>query len=160
VEGLARAARLIESREGRQWAALVQSSRVPRAEREALLAEASEGLGLPDEVARLVEALAARRQLRTIPAILARSSAVAAAAAEVAPVDVRTARPLDEAGLARLGELLTKTIGRPVRFDVKEDPGLLAGLVVRSGNRIWDGSLAGRLARARDAVAGAAAGEG
>ena len=65
---------------------------------------------------------------------------------------VRTARPLAEEVLSRIETVVGEVLRRPVRLVVQEDRGLLAGLVVRYGNKIWDGSLAGRVSRAAEAL--------
>ena len=156
VNALARAAAFFGTEDGRVAARVLQSSRIPAAERRALREEIAKALDLPREVAALVETLSAGRSLRSLRAVAARAAAAADAFTHVARVEVRTARELPEGVsqglLARIGSAMEKILRRPVRVDVSEAPGLLAGVVVRAGDRIWDGSLRGRMARSREAL--------
>jgi F-type H+-transporting ATPase subunit delta len=61
---------------------------------------------------------------------------------------VSTASPLTEAQLDRLTGILSRRYGRPVRLNVELDPGLIAGLSIRIGDEIIDGSLRSRLGEA------------
>ena len=58
---------------------------------------------------------------------------------------VATARPADEALQRVIAERLERVFGKPVRAHFRTDPALLGGLVVRSGDRVFDGSLRRRL---------------
>ena len=157
VAGLLRAASFFRSADGKQAEAILQSSRVPRAERESFLGELAETFGMTDEVRILVSELADLRSLRAIGIIARRAAAYADAEAESARAELRTARPIEEGTLARIRTGAEKLLGRGVRLEVKEDPSLLAGIVLKVGNRVWDGSLSGRLARARETLGRAAA---
>ena len=65
--------------------------------------------------------------------------------------EIATARPLDDARKADLARRLAA--GRPLEISYREDPGLLGGFVARVGERVYDGSVAGRLARLRRRLA-------
>ena len=45
----------------------------------------------------------------------------------------------------QLVERLTRVLGKEVRAHFRSDPGLLGGVVVRVGDRVYDGSLRRRL---------------
>lgn len=154
VDALARAAVFFGTEDGACATKVLQSSRIPVAERRTLREEIAKELDLPGEVTALVETLAAGRSLRSMRAVAGRAAAAADAFTDVARVEVRTAKELPEGVseglLARIGSAMEKILRRPVRIDISEDPGLLAGMVVRAGDRIWDGSLLGRMARSRE----------
>jgi F-type H+-transporting ATPase subunit delta len=57
--------------------------------------------------------------------------------------------PLSRDQERRLAETLTRIYRRPMSLQVEVDPDLLGGLMVRVGNEVIDGSVAGRLATAR-----------
>jgi F-type H+-transporting ATPase subunit delta len=156
VDALARAAQFFGTEDGALAADVLQSRLVPAAERRALREEIAKALELPREVAVFVETLSAGRALGVLPAVAARASSVADAFRDFARVEVRTARALPEDAsegiLKRIRAAMEKILRRPVRIDVSEDPGLLAGMVVRAGDRIWDGSLLGWMARSREAL--------
>ncbi len=67
--------------------------------------------------------------------------------------EIATARPLDDVRQAELARRLAA--GRPLEISYREDPGLLGGFVARVGERVYDGSVAGRLARLRRRLADA-----
>lgn len=72
-------------------------------------------------------------------------SAVAAELRERLTALVTTASPLSEAQLDRLTDILTRGYGRPVRLNVELDPALIAGLTIRIGDEIIDGTVRNRL---------------
>jgi len=60
-------------------------------------------------------------------------------------VEITAARMPSEALLAGLREALAVALGRAPRVALREDPALLAGVVVRIGDRVLDASVAGQL---------------
>jgi F-type H+-transporting ATPase subunit delta len=97
-----------------------------------LLAELNEGHGLDTQLKDWAEAAAARR-----------NRAVA---------EVRSAVELDDARRARLAEVLTRVIGKPVLLQTTVDKAILGSLVVRVGDELFDGSVRSRLEQAREAL--------
>ena len=57
------------------------------------------------------------------------------------------AQPLNEAQLAALNEQLRRSIGSRVSIDVRVDPGLIGGMIVKVGSRMIDGSVKSKLQR-------------
>jgi F-type H+-transporting ATPase subunit delta len=62
---------------------------------------------------------------------------------------VTAAAPLTDAQERRLAQVLGTIFGRPVSVQVELDPDVLGGLVIRVGDEVIDGSVAARLAKAR-----------
>lgn len=58
---------------------------------------------------------------------------------------VRTARPLSDEAQKRLAAKLKAFSGMDVELDVKEDPEIIGGIVVRLGDWVLDSSLRGQL---------------
>lgn len=58
---------------------------------------------------------------------------------------VTTAKPLADSELRSLVERLERTYGRKFEVNVKHDPHLIGGVRVAMGDRLIDGSVAGRL---------------
>jgi len=154
ILALRNAASFFESEDGRDARACLQSSRVPAAEREALLVELASALGLTDEARATVAAFARMRALGEFWAVARRAEAQADAEADPQRVEVRTARPVAPEALARVAAGIERMLGCKARLEVVEDADLMAGLVARAGNHVWDGSLAGKLARMREKVSG------
>ena len=65
---------------------------------------------------------------------------------------VTLARPVDEAFRKRIAERLTKVVGKEVLPHFHEDPTLLGGLIVRVGDRVFDGSIRRRMTVLRRAL--------
>lgn len=59
--------------------------------------------------------------------------------------DIITARPLKEDAQGKLGKVLAGLTGKEVKIEVKEDPSLIGGLVVRIGDLVLDGSVKAQL---------------
>ena len=63
---------------------------------------------------------------------------------------VRSALPLADPEKERLSRVLERFSGKKVQLEVRQDPGLIGGVVVRLGDWVLDASLAGRLGRLRE----------
>jgi len=101
---------------------------------------------------RLLERMAAWNHLHLIPAVAKRFEQEARRLEGRRTAHVVCAQTPREATLSELRDRLAGD-GKPVEFEVRTDPALLAGLTVRLEDRVFDASLAGRLARLRQALA-------
>jgi F-type H+-transporting ATPase subunit delta len=90
-------------------------------------------LGLVRQVARVAKSLHAKRRGMT-------------------DVEVRVAAPLDDATYAEIVTQLRKSLGTEPVLTVKVNPTLLGGIVVRVGDRVYDGSVQSQLERTRVAM--------
>ena len=91
------------------------------------------------------------RRLGPIAEELARE---AAARSEKRLAEVRTAVPLTDAQRRELESALTKVAGQPVELKVVVDPTVVGGVVARVGDEVFDGSVASRLADAKQHLTG------
>lgn len=62
---------------------------------------------------------------------------------------VKTAVPLSEELQEKLRQTLIKLAGRNVEIDIEEDPSIIGGLVVKMGDKVWDGSIKTQLENIR-----------
>ena len=60
---------------------------------------------------------------------------------------VRTAVPLDDGTRAQIAEKLGSAMNAEVRLKESVDPELIGGMVIRIGDRVYDGSVATRMKR-------------
>jgi F-type H+-transporting ATPase subunit delta len=86
-------------------------------------------------------------RLDYLPEVAAHFEELKAAAQNVADVEVISAVALDAAQQQRLAGALRARLHREVRLSCSVDPKLIGGAVVRSGDMLIDGSLAGKLER-------------
>jgi F-type H+-transporting ATPase subunit delta len=86
-----------------------------------------------------------KRRQRLLPAIAREYRKLWDERAGRAHVDVTVARPLDDATLDGLSRRLSDLLGVTAIPHVKISPEILAGVVVRVGDTIYDGSLRRRL---------------
>lgn len=70
----------------------------------------------------------------------------------LADIQVRVAAKLDDSLLKDLRTRLQKMLGKQPNLDVLIDPSLIAGIVVRVGDRVYDGSLYTQLEHARQSM--------
>ena len=105
------------------------------------------GSKLGEHGANFVRTLAANRRLGVLPQIAALFDALKDAEQGVADVTVTSAAPLDTAQQKVLSAALEKRLRRSVRLHFSNDPALIGGAVVRSGDLVIDGSLRTRLER-------------
>ncbi len=90
-------------------------------------------LGLVRQATRLVKSMHATRRGMT-------------------DVEVRVAAPLDDAMRAEIQTQLRKSLGTEPVLTVKVIPSLLGGIVIRVGDRVYDGSVQSQLERTRAAM--------
>lgn len=83
-------------------------------------------------------------QAKHLDEIASRVAALAAAEEGSAVAEVRSAVPLDDAQIARIGEALSAATGKTVEVKVTTDPTLVGGIVAQVGDTVFDGSVKSR----------------
>lgn len=102
-------------------------------------------LKLDPLTANFLGVLAQNRRLGQLSAVISAFNALAAAHRGETTAEVTSARPLDEAQLNALKNKLKARVGRDVAVDLKVDPAILGGLIVKIGSRMIDSSIRTRL---------------
>jgi len=105
-----------------------------------------------DEVLQLIALLIKRGRQDDIPGVYEAYTRIAGEATGEARAVVYTALPLGEAELAAIAERFGKIAGKTIRAEQEVEPSLLGGIQVRIGDRLYDGSLSGKLARLEKAL--------
>ena len=98
----------------------------------------------------LVLLLAQRGRLDEVDRLIQDFVALANEHRGIAVAKVTTAVPLDEQEAASVSERLSGLTGRKIVLRRAVDPNIIGGIVVRVGDKLIDGSIAGRLAALRD----------
>ena len=102
--------------------------------------------GIAGLAANFLKLVAGKRRLFAAQDMIRGFNALLDAARGVARADVTVAEPLADAHLNALREALKEVSGgRSVDVNVKVDPSIIGGLVVKLGSRMVDGSLRTKL---------------
>ena len=112
-----------------------------------------EGESADSEFARFVHVLADNGRLQVLPEIGALFVERKNEAERTLKVNVRSAAPIDASEVAKLKAALKRRFDRDIEIEQSIDPGMLGGAIVDAGSVVIDGSVRGRLARLRQAVA-------
>ncbi len=113
-----------------------------------------ERAGAGDLTLRFVGVVADNRRLFALPQIIdAYLRRLAERRGEVV-AHVTSAKALTPAQVERVTESLRRSLGSKVVVDLKVDPGLIGGLVVRVGSKLVDDSLRTKLVRLQLAMKG------
>lgn len=70
----------------------------------------------------------------------------------VARAQVRTARPLTSEQQQKLKDKLKVFAGKNIELEIKEDPEIIGGVVVRLGDWVLDSSLRGQLKKMKESI--------
>lgn len=103
------------------------------------------GDGVSKPVLRFLELLIEKKRFSLLPAMAGDFQRFADAGRGLVHASVRSAQPLSAVDAKLMADRLGGFLGKTVVLDVKEDPELLAGVVVRVGDWVLDGSLKGKL---------------
>jgi F-type H+-transporting ATPase subunit delta len=103
------------------------------------------GQGADDTLVRLMDLLIARGRIELLPDIEEAFTAAWNAKRGVLRAEAVTADALTPPQQERLSEALATASGRRVELTTAVDPGVLGGVRVTMGGRIYDGTVRGRL---------------
>jgi F-type H+-transporting ATPase subunit delta len=107
----------------------------------ALLAKA----GIGGLAANFLRVVASKRRLFAVEGMIAAYRALVAQSKGIVTAQVTVAEPVSEARLAEIRKALEEVSGRTVEVDLKVDPALIGGLIVKLGSRMVDASLRTKL---------------
>lgn len=102
------------------------------------------------QVGGFAETLAAEGDFHMLDGIVAELEAMVARRSNLVLAHVRSAVPLTPDERKRLEEQLMQRFGNDLEADYEVDPSLIGGVIVRVGDQVIDGSLAGKLNALRE----------
>ncbi|QUS37520.1 F0F1 ATP synthase subunit delta [Tardiphaga alba] len=101
--------------------------------------------GISGITANLINVLIANRRLFAVSDVIRAFNALVAKFKGEATADVTVAEPLSDKNLDALKAALKSVTGKDVALNVKVDPSIIGGLVVKLGSRMVDSSLRTKL---------------
>jgi len=119
-------------------------------EARAAAVERALGPAVSRPVLNLVQLQLRRGRIEQLPQVAAEFRRLDNARQGITEATATTAADLTPAEVEALTRRLEQFTGGRVELDVRTDPSLLGGLVVRVGDRLIDGSVRGRLERLRN----------
>ena len=131
--------------ESAEWRQAMENPLVSYAQKKAIVTELAERMALGSVAKNTLHLLNDRRRLRILPGVAQLLREISDAKKGVLRAEVISAAPLSEAYYGKLLLQLEKMTGKKVVLEKKEDPALLAGVVTRIGDTVYDGSLLARL---------------
>jgi F-type H+-transporting ATPase subunit delta len=134
---------------------LVRSPILSRLEQGRAITAIAERAGLSPLTHSFLGLVAQNRRLFAVPAMIDAFLARLAARRGEITAEVAAAQALTPAQLDAVNEQLRKAMGSKVAVEVRVDPALLGGLVVKVGSRMVDASLRSKLHRLQLAMKGA-----
>jgi len=133
---------------------LIRSPVLSRIEQAKAVAALAERAGFSVLTRNFLGVAARNRRLFVLPSVIAAYLQVLAARRGEVTAQVTAARPLTSAQTEAVNEQLRKAVGGKVAVDLRIDPSLIGGLIVKVGSRMVDASLKSKLARLQLAMKG------
>lgn len=107
---------------------------------------------LSQSVRQYLNLLAQNKRLVLLPEIHRLFGELKTLHEQAVDVELTTALPLDSESQERLAKALTSKLSRKVNIQAKVDQRLLAGVIVKAGDLVIDGSARGRLEKLAQAI--------
>lgn len=123
---------------------------VNAAQRRAIVEALSRRMALTPVLTNTLLMLADRRRMRFLPEIKDAYLALAEEKSGQIRAEVVTATAMPESYFIELQKALCDVTGKKVVLDKKQDPSLIAGVITRVGDKIFDGSVRRQLQELKD----------
>ena len=140
--------------QSRDFANLTNNPLLTREAAAKAVAGVARTLKLDKLTTKFLGVLARNRRLGELGAIISSYAALSAAHRGEVTADVVSAHPLDKAQVTALKAKLKTKVGRDVAVNLKVDPAILGGLVVKIGSQMIDSSIRTRLNSLANAMKG------
>ena len=133
-----------------QMAELLSGALAPETLAESFIAVCGEQL---DESGQnLIRVMAENNRLNALPDVLEQFIHLRAASEAISEVEVTSANALSDEQLTKISAAMEKRLSRKVKLNCKIDKSVMAGVIIRAGDRVIDGSERGHLERLADVL--------
>ncbi|WP_116475437.1 F0F1 ATP synthase subunit delta [Zobellella maritima] len=105
------------------------------------------GEQLDEHGQNLIKAMAANGRLSVLPAVVQEFVAMKTELDREVEADVVSATKLTKQQVAKIQASLEKRLERKVKLNCSVDKALMAGIIIKAGDMVIDGSVRGRLSR-------------
>ena len=133
-----------------EMAELLSGALAPETLAESFIAVCGEQLD--ENGQNLIRVMAENGRLNALPDVLEQFIHLRAVSEATAEVDVISAAALSEQQLAKISAAMEKRLSRKVKLNCKIDKSVMAGVIIRAGDMVIDGSVRGRLERLADVL--------
>ncbi len=140
----------VETLSNPEVADALANPRLTLAERTSLALDLLTGVG--DPARNLVRLLIQRNRIGILTDLVEIYDALTDRDSGVLRAEVVTAIPVDSALQKRIGRVLGEKLGAAVQTEVRQDPDIIGGLVIRIGDRVIDNSVRTHLQQLRTAL--------
>ncbi|MFK7914646.1 MAG: F0F1 ATP synthase subunit delta [Pseudomonadales bacterium] len=110
------------------------------------------GSELNDGGKRFLQVLAENKRLGLLPEIAEQFEERRAEELQVLDVEVISAYPVSDAQAKTLADGLQRKFGREINMTSRVDDSLIGGAIIRAGDTVIDGSVAGRLTKLKETL--------
>ncbi|WP_300001128.1 F0F1 ATP synthase subunit delta [uncultured Cedecea sp.] len=100
----------------------------------------------------LIRVMAENGRLKVLPDVLQQFVQLRAALEATVEVEVTSASTLSDDQLSKINAAMEKRLSRKVKLNCKIDKSVMAGVIIRAGDMVIDGSVRGRLDRLADVL--------
>lgn len=136
--------------ENEQMAELLSGALAPETLSKSFIAICGEQLDANGQ--NLIKVMAENGRLRVLPDVLKQFIQLRAAQEAMIEVEVTSASTLSDTQLSKISAAMEKRLSRKVKLNCKIDKSVMAGIVIRAGDMVIDGSVRGRLDRLADVL--------
>lgn len=109
------------------------------------IVEIATRMGLSNLFTNTLALLATKRRLFALPLILEQLEKMISEHKGIVPAEILSAHELSDDELDKITEALKQKAGKDIKLEVKFDPSLIGGMVVRLGSRMIDSSIKSKL---------------
>lgn len=129
---------------------LFENPSVSAESRGKVLDQVATRLAAPPLLKNTLKLLADRGRMALLPELAAAFNGLAQTATGQVEAEVTTASPMPEKYYLELQKVLEKVTGKKVLVVRKQDPSIIAGVITRVGDKVFDGSVRNRLTELKE----------